>query len=230
VIDCAAAAGRDDVIADIVLSVCDSRAAKTAPEAFPARYGKRRGWAAWAAAGRGVHRLGVERETALESVVADRARRWFADLGPRARCGSAVLDAEDRFERERNELRRPADRAECARCSLCGSRDGAPTGKSLRRCAGCADFDAWYCSKPCQALDWRRHGEMCGARLDDAGKRVFGGRRRKERERTTPEPDVVVSPPRVRLLTGPRQERVSLGANPRPMRIESAADADATVC
>jgi hypothetical protein len=42
--ECASARGRDDVVADLVLCVCDPRAPKTKPNAFPERYRARIGW------------------------------------------------------------------------------------------------------------------------------------------------------------------------------------------
>ena len=42
--ECASARGRDDVVADLVLAVCDPRAPRTKPGAFPERYRARPGW------------------------------------------------------------------------------------------------------------------------------------------------------------------------------------------
>jgi hypothetical protein len=43
-IECASARARDDVVADLVLAVCDPSSQRTEPGAFPERYRARQGW------------------------------------------------------------------------------------------------------------------------------------------------------------------------------------------
>lgn len=177
--ECASSRARDDVVADLVLCVCDPRAPKTKPGAFPERYRARVGW-------EGVT-VGVENDSDERSGRdcdcddhrgGDVARAWFANHQKKATRAAAVYDAEDRFAAERHRLSRAPDDAVAVACARCGAREGKPPGRALRRCAGCFfehenDAFSHYCSKACQARDWGRHRDVCHAG-------VAGRRRRRE--------------------------------------------------
>ena len=180
----------DDVAADLVLAVCDPRAPRTRPEAFPERYRTRKGWEG---VGGGDDAGGDDRDRDAEERARPRrdalaARRWFANHRYRASRAAAVRDAEDRFAAERHRLGRAPDDAVAVACARCGAREGKPPGRALRRCAGCASSPgtldggaaendqrcpaAYYCSKACQARHWGRHRDVCPAG-------VSGRRRRR---------------------------------------------------
>ncbi|KAJ6042438.1 uncharacterized protein N7446_013504 [Penicillium canescens] len=42
-------------------------------------------------------------------------------------------------------------------CNACGKTD--PGTRSLKKCSRCES--AWYCSQPCQKMDWKFHKEAC---------------------------------------------------------------------
>lgn len=181
--ECASARGRDDVVADLVLCVCDPRAPKTKPNAFPERYRARIGWEGV----KGGEHPGSDLLDELSGGDENRAsvapRLWFANQTKKATRAAAVYDAEDRFAAERHRLLRAPDDAVAVACARCGAREGKPFGRALRRCAGCVhapgffedenDSFSHYCSKACQARDWGRHRDVCHSS-------VAGRRRRRE--------------------------------------------------
>jgi len=193
-IECAS--GRDDVVADLVLAVCDPSSRRTEPGAFPERYRARQGW-------EGMHRPSSllpapteesqkkKKETkttprrttyCVSDALDDRAsvaRLWFANHQARASRATAVYAAEDRFAAERTRLSRAPDDALAVACARCGAREGKPPARALRRCAGCVsrappNVDgnvAHYCSKACQARHWGRHRDVCPAGLAGRARR-----------------------------------------------------------
>jgi len=170
-IECAS--GRDDVVADLVLAVCDPSSRRTEPGAFPERYRARQGW-------EGMHRPSSLLPAPTEEKKI--ARLWFANHQARASRATAVYAAEDRFAAERTRLSRAPDDALAVACARCGAREGKPPARALRRCAGCVSrappnvdgnvFNvAHYCSKACQARHWGRHRDVCPAGLAGRARR-----------------------------------------------------------
>ena len=167
-IECAS--GRDDVVADLVLAVCDPSSRRTEPGAFPERYRARQGW-------EGMHRPSSLLPAPTEEKKI--ARLWFANHQARASRATAVYAAEDRFAAERTRLSRAPDDALAVACARCGAREGKPPARALRRCAGCVsrappNVDgnvAHYCSKACQARHWGRHRDVCPAGLAGRARR-----------------------------------------------------------
>lgn len=167
-IECAS--GRDDVVADLVLAVCDPSSRRTEPGAFPERYRARQGW-------EGTHRPSSLLPAPTEEKKI--ARLWFANHQARASRATAVYAAEDRFAAERTRLSRAPDDALAVACARCGAREGKPPARALRRCAGCVsrappNVDgnvAHYCSKACQARHWGRHRDVCPAGLAGRARR-----------------------------------------------------------
>ena len=161
--ECASARARDDVVADLVLAVCDPRAQRTKPGAFPERYRTRPGWegmlrsssllpAATKTDGGGdekddsltydarVLRRASRKSSTGTHALDDRAsvaRLWFANHQARATHAAAVYAAEDRFAAERARLSRAPDDATAVSCARCGARESKPPARALRRCAGC---------------------------------------------------------------------------------------------
>ena len=175
-IECAS--GRDDVVADLVLAVCDPSSRRTEPGAFPERYRARQGW-------EGMHRPSSLLPAPTEEKKkggASVARLWFANHQARASRATAVYAAEDRFAAERTRLSRAPDDALAVACARCGAREGKPPARALRRCAGCVSrappnvdgnvFNvAHYCSKARQARHWGRHRDVCPAGLAGRARR-----------------------------------------------------------
>lgn len=169
-IECAS--GRDDVVADLVLAVCDPSSRRTEPGAFPERYRARQGW-------EGMHRPSSLLPAPTEEKKKGVARLWFANHQARASRATAVYAAEDRFAAERTRLSRAPDDALAVACARCGAREGKPPARALRRCAGCVsrappNVDgnvAHYCSKACQARHWGRHRDVCPAGLAGRARR-----------------------------------------------------------
>ena len=166
-------ASRDDVVADLVLAVCDPSSRRTEPGAFPERYRARQGW-------EGMHRPSSLLPAPTEEKKI--ARLWFANHQARASRATAVYAAEDRFAAERTRLSRAPDDALAVACARCGAREGKPPARALRRCAGCVSrappnvdgnvFNvAHYCSKACQARHWGRHRDVCPAGLAGRARR-----------------------------------------------------------
>ena len=159
--ECASARAGDDVVADLVLAVCDPRAQRTKPGAFPERYRARPGWegmlrsssllpAATKTDGGGDEKddsltydarvlRRASRKTGTHALDdrASVARLWFVNHQARATHAAAVYAAEDRFAAERARLSRAPDDATAVSCARCGAREGKPPARALRRCAGC---------------------------------------------------------------------------------------------